>query len=155
MRVWRISRFSASDKLSGIGGLYVSGRWHARGHLVLYTSSTPSLAALEMLVHVDPALAPADLRLWEIDAPDDIALESCDPATLTPNWQDYPFPPELQDYGSCWLDACRSALLCVPSAIIPIEMNYLINPKHPDAARIRVITERPFTYDPRLLTLKS
>ena len=155
MRVWRISRQSDTDNLSGVGGLYVSGRWHYRGHRILYTSATPSLAVLEVLVHVDPALAPAGLRLLEIDVPDDIVIENCDPSTLTPNWQDYPFPAELQEYGSRWLDKCHTAILSVPSAIIPIEKNYLINPEHTDTARLRIVAERPFIYDPRLLTTKS
>lgn len=155
MRVWRISKLSGTDKLSGIGGLYVSGRWHYRGHRILYTSATPSLAVLEVLVHVDPALAPAGFCLLEIDVPDTIAIESCAPTTLTPHWQNYPFPSELQDFGSRWLGECRTALLAVPSAILPIEQNYLINPDHPDAARIRVVTESPFAYNPRLLTGKS
>jgi RES domain-containing protein len=150
MRVWRIGRISDPDKLAGVGGLYVSGRWHYRGHRILYTSSTPSLAALEVLVHVDPGLAPAGLCLVEIDVPDEVVIETCDPSTLTPNWQVYPFPPEPQDFGSRWLDECRTALLSVPSAIIPEEQNYLINPEHSDAARIRVIAERPFAFDPRL-----
>jgi RES domain-containing protein len=152
MRVWRIGRLTDPEKLAGIGGLYVSGRFHTRGHRILYTSATPSLAALEVLVHVDPALAPAGLGLLEIDVPDDIAVETVDPASLTPNWQAYPAPPELQEYGSRWLDDCRTALLSVPSAIIPEEQNYLINPEHSDAARMRVIAERPFAFDPRLLT---
>lgn len=83
MRVWRISRQPhAAASLTGSGGLYVSGRWHHRGRPVVYTSATPSLAALEVLVHVDPALAPADLRLIEIDVPDGIDIETCDPALL-------------------------------------------------------------------------
>jgi RES domain-containing protein len=152
MRVWRIGRLSEPDKLSGVGGLYVSGRWHYRGHRILYTSATPSLAALEVLVHVDPALAPAGLCILEIDVPDGIVIETVDPSTLTPKWQAYPFPPELQDFGSRWLDECRTALLCVSSTSMPVEQNYLVNPDHPDSARIQVVAELAFAFDPRLLT---
>jgi RES domain-containing protein len=153
MQVWRICRLSDNDKLSGLGGFYVSGRWHHRGHRILYTSSTPSLAALEVLVHVNPGLAPAGLSLLEIEVPDDIAIENYDPSSLIPNWQDFPAPMELQDFGTQWLAESRTALLAVPSAIMPvsIEKNYLINPDHKDSARINFIVERPFTYDPRLV----
>lgn len=151
MRVWRISRLSASDKLSGIGGLHVSGRWHHRGHRILYTSATPSMAALEVLVHVDVATAPSDLGLLEIEVPDDITIETCDAAKLTRHWQDYPFPSELQDFGTKWLVEKRSAVLAVASVVIDVEINYLINPDHPDAARISIVSERPFVFDPRLL----
>lgn len=151
MRVWRIGRISDTDKLSGIGGLYVSGRWHFRGFRVLYTSSTPSLAALEILVHVDPAITPAGLGLLEIDIPDGVEIEVYDPSLLTKNWQDFPPPRALQEFGSKWLAEQRTAILCVPSVVMPIEMNYLINPVHAESPRISIVSERTFSFDPRLL----
>lgn len=150
MIVWRICKQRAGDKLAGLGGLYVSGRWHHTGHRILYTSSTPSLAALEVLVHVDPDQTPADLVLLEINVPDDVTIESCDPLRLTETWQAYPAPPELQDFGTRWLEEQRSALLSVPSAIMPIENNYLINPEHPETSGITLVSERLFVYDRRL-----
>jgi RES domain-containing protein len=152
MRVWRIDRLTFIDKLSGIGGLQSPGRWHNRGNRIIYTASVPSLAALEYLVHLDPDIAPADISLLEIDIPDVISIESCaDPATLNPNWREIHLPEELQDFGTRWLLEHRTAILSVPSAIVPMELNYLINPAHPDIARIRVVEEQPFAYDPRLL----
>jgi len=151
MRVWRISQLHDADKLTGLGGLHVSGRWHHRGQPILYTSATASLAALEVLVHVDPAVAPLDLTLLEIEIPDDVAIESCDTASLTSSWRNYPAPMELQDFGSKWLTELRTVILVVPSAILPIERNYLVNPAHTDAARIRVVQELPFSFDLRLL----
>src|SRR5690349_14783389 len=137
MRVWRICRRAyAAASLSGSGGLYVSGRWHHRGRPIVSTSATPSLAALEVLVHVDRALAPADLRLIEIDSPDEIAIETCDPASLAADWQRFPAPVALQDFGSEWLAGVRTAILSVPSAVLALERNYIINPAHPDAPRI-------------------
>ena len=150
MHVWRICRLSDVDKLSGVGGLYVGGRWHGRGNRILYTSSTPSLAALELLVHLDPASAPANLSLLEIDIPDKIRIEHCIPSQITPNWQNFPFPLELQNFGSTWLVEKRTAILSVPSAIIPRENNILINPVHFDASLITIKDEIPFAYDPRL-----
>lgn len=152
MQVWRICRASDSDKLSGIGGLYVSGRWHHRGTRILYTSSTPSLAAMELLVHLDPTQAPAGLSLLEVNVPDDLVIEICDAPKLIANWQDFPFPKELQDFGSNWLMECRTAILSVPSAVMSMEVNYLINPEHKDSSRIRVTHEYPFAYDHRLIT---
>lgn len=152
MRVWRISRQAhAASTLTGIGGLYVSGRWHHRGRAIVYTSATPSLAALEVLVHVDPALAPMDLRLIEIDVPDGIDVETCDPAQLARDWQMFPAPVVLQDFGSEWLSGWRTAVLSVPSAVLAIERNYIINPADPDASRIRIVQEQAFSFDPRLI----
>ena len=128
MRVWRISRQAhAASSLTGSGGLYVSGRWHHRGQPIVYTSATPSLAALEVLVHVDPALAPMDLRLVEIDVPDGIGIETCDPAQLAADWQMFPAPAVLQDFGSEWLSGLRTPSPRVLSAVLAIEAgNYLI-----------------------------
>lgn len=151
MRVWRIGKLTGADKLSGIGGLHVSGRWHHRGHRILYTSANASMAVLEVLVHVDPATVPADLGLLEIEVPDDIVIETCEAAKVTRLWQNYPFPSELQDFGTKWLVEKRSALLAVPSAVIDVEQNYLINPDHSDMARISIVSERTFAFDPRLL----
>ena len=109
MRVWRISRQShAATSLTGSGGLYVSGRWHHRGQPIVYTSATPSLAALEILVHVDPALAAMDLRLIEIEVPDGIDIETCDPAQLAIDWQCFRLPScsktsDLSGYRTCVL----------------------------------------------------
>jgi RES domain-containing protein len=152
MRVWRICRQPhAVTSLTGRGGLYVSGRWHHRGQPIVYTSATPSLAALEVLVHVDLTLAPADLRLIELDVPDGIDIETCDPALLAPDWQVFPAPVVLQDFGSQWLMDVRTPVLSVPSAVLAIERNYLINPAHPDASRIRIVQDQAFSFDPRLI----
>lgn len=153
MRVWRISPSKyASTCLQGIGGLYVSGRWHHRGQPVVYTSATPSLAALEVLVHVDVALIPLDLRLVEIEVPDELTTEVCDPETLAKCWWLYPGPVELQTFGSTWLAERRTPVLDVPSAVLPIERNYVLNPAHPHAAQFRIVQEQPFAFDQRLLT---
>jgi RES domain-containing protein len=151
MRVWRISRQPHAASLTGTGGLYVSGRWHHRGRPIVYTSATPSLAALEVLVHVDPGLAPADLRLIEIAVPDGVAIETCDPTRLEANWQTFPPPVTLQDFGSQWLADLRTPVLSVPSAVLAVERNYIINPAHPEARRIRLAQEQAFSFDPRLL----
>jgi RES domain-containing protein len=151
MSVWRICKQRTGDKLAGLGGLYVSGRWHHIGHRILYTSATASLAALEVLVHLDPDQAPDDLILLEIEVPDGVKIEICNPLQITTkHWQTYPPPHELQDFGTRWLEEQRTAILSVPSAIVSIEFNYLINPEHPEAKGIKLLSERPFVYDQRL-----
>lgn len=152
MRVWRICRQPrAGSALAGLGGLYAAGRWHHKGQPVVYTSATPSLAALEVLVHVDAALAPNDERLLEIDVPSDLAVERCQPETITAEWSTYPAPEELQDFGSEWLASLRTAVLQVPSAVMPVESNFILNPGHPEFSRISVVRDLPFSFDSRLL----
>jgi RES domain-containing protein len=82
MRVWKICRQPfAADALQGIGGLTTSGRWHHKGIPIVYTAGSPALAALKVLVPVDPLCAPADLRLLAIDLPPDLSMEVIDPGT--------------------------------------------------------------------------
>jgi RES domain-containing protein len=151
MRVWRVQRQAHAADLSGIGGLSASGRWHHRGHVVLYTSEAPALAVLETLVHVDPDALPSDLRMVEIDVPDRVRIEVCDAVSLTKEWRRIPGPMELQDFGTSWLAAKRTAALKVASAVLPMQWNYVLNLGHADAKRIRVVGQEPFRFDPRLL----
>ena len=152
VRLWRICRRThASDSSSGRGGLFASGRWHPKGRRVVYTSSTLSLAALEILVHTDKDLVPGDLVQVEIEVPSEVEEEAIAPNALPRNWRRYPAPAALQRLGAGWLDRGDTAVLEVPSAVIPHENNYLVNPLHPHAARIRVLTKRRFDFDSRLL----
>ncbi len=153
MRLWRItSKAHAAAPLDGRGGLVVSGRWHPRGIRIVYASGTLSLAALETLVHVDPDLAPRDLVQVRLEVPDGLVVESVGVEALPRGWRRHPAPVALQRRGLVWIEAARSAVLRVPSAVIPEEPNYLINPVHPDAGRIAVSEVRDFALDPRLVS---
>ena len=152
MRVWRICRKPYVDTaLDGIGGMYTSGRWHTKGNPIVYTASSAALAALEVLVHVDPLTAPADLRLLAIELPDDLSTEVLEPVTLPASWHSVPAPAELQTLGSSWLTSGRTAALNVPSAVITVERNYLLNPRHPELQRVRILSDEAFSFDTRLL----
>lgn len=152
MRVWRICRKPYVDTaLDGIGGMYTSGRWHTKGNPIVYTASSAALAALEVLVHVDPLTAPADLMLLAIELPDDLSTEVLEPITLPASWHSVPAPAELQTLGSSWLTSGRTAALNVPSAVITVERNYLLNPRHPELQRVRILSDEAFSFDTRLL----
>jgi RES domain-containing protein len=152
MRVWRICRQPyAATALDGIGGMYTSGRWHSKGHPIVYTAGSAALAALEVLVHVDPLTAPTDLRLLAIELPDDVSTETLDQAALPAGWNAVPAPALLQTLGTSWLTSGRSAALVVPSAVITVERNVLLNPRHPDLGRVRIIGDDPFSFVTRLL----
>jgi RES domain-containing protein len=153
MRVWRICRKPYVDNaLDGIGGMYTSGRWHTKGSPIVYTASSAALAALELLVHVDPLMAPSDLRLLAIEIRDDLSTAVLEPTMLPGDWFTVPAPASLQTLGVSWLTSGGSAVLSVPSAVITVERNFLLNPRHPEAQRIRIISDGAFTFDTRLLT---
>lgn len=152
MRVWRICRKPYVDTaLDGIGGMHTSGRWHTKGHPIVYTASSTALAALEVLVHVDPLTAPTDLRLLAIDLPEGLSTKVIETVTLPEGWHSVPAPASLQTLGSSWLTSGRTAALNVPSAVIAVERNVLLNPRHPEARRLRVSSDEAFTFDTRLL----
>ena len=117
-----------------------------------YGSATLSLAALEFLVHADvPRLSAIRLVSCEASWPDDLALDVLDVTVLPRNWRDTPAPPALAAIGDTWARARKTAILVVPSAIVPSENNVLINREHPNAARITFGKPAAFSYDPRLL----
>ncbi|MDZ7856324.1 RES family NAD+ phosphorylase [Sphaerotilus sp.] len=152
MKVWRLCRQPfVATALDGIGGLYVSGRWHRRGRPIVYAASSAALAALEVLVHVDPLDAPEDLRLLTLSLPDDLLIEQVEVAALPARWAAVPAPDELAALGTEWLASRRGVALSVPSAVIPMERNLLLNPLHPDVARVRIVGDEAFTFDPRLM----
>jgi RES domain-containing protein len=131
--------------------MYTSGRWHSKGNPIIYTASSAALAALAVLVHVDPLTAPADLRLLAIELPDDLSIEVIEPITLPEGWHSVPAPAALQTIGSSWLTSGRTAALNVPSAVITVERNFLLNPRHPEVQRVRILSDEAFSFDTRLL----
>jgi RES domain-containing protein len=126
------------------------GRWNHRGTRVVYTSSSLSLAALETLAHFDEEEGPDALVAIPADMPDDVPITRIKISELASNWRTTPAPESLAEIGTRWTMARHSLVLAVPSAIIPQELNYLLNPLHPQVKRIRVGRPKPFSFDPRL-----
>jgi RES domain-containing protein len=145
MRLWRISNHAS---LSGDGGLYASGRWHTRGRRVVYLADHPASALLEVMVHleVDAEDMPRDYQLLGVDVPDDIPAAFMG---LPDGWSDD--IATTRALGDAWLREGSSALLRVPSAIVPDARNYLLNPAHADAARIAIVESQRAAFDPRLM----
>ncbi len=150
MLVWRICKQAhVPGAFSGIGAEKYGGRWNHKGDRMVYTSSSLSLASLELFVHLEPALIPSDLYSIGATIPDTVSCEEVKLGELPANWRDYPAPARLQDIGSAWLRERRSFLLIVPSAVNPEEKNILINPAHPESTAITNVATKPFHFDPR------
>lgn len=155
MKLWRIGveapAYKASD-IEGKGGLYSGGRWHIEGHPIVYTASHVSLSLLETIVHVKNSSMPLNRYLIEIEVPDSVwdARDILDPTTL-PGWDAIPSGQTSHEYGTNWLNSKKAAcLLEVPSVIVPMEKNILINPKHDDSKLLKAINLGKFLYDPRI-----
>jgi RES domain-containing protein len=145
--LWRISDHSTLD---GGGGLSLSGRWHTAGQRIVYCAPNPATALLEVLVHaeIDIDDVPVDFRYLEIETPEAVAGEDLDSSALAESWRmDL---PATRRAGDQWLQSNRTALLRVPSVIVPATWNVLINPRHADSARIRVRRTLSHGLDTRL-----
>lgn len=149
MRVWRLAapQFAALD---GEGARRYGSRWTPRGYPVVYASATLSLAALERLVHTDTDLEPPALVAIPIDIPSTVSIEAIELADLPADWRDYPAPESLMAFGERWLESAPSAILSLPSVLIPRERNYLLNPLHVDFRKCPAGAPEPFSFDPRL-----
>lgn len=116
---------------------------------MVYTSGSISLAALETLVHVDPEEAPEDLVVIPVDLPADIGIAELTLRMLPEGWRATPGPPRLQQLGLNWVRSGKTAVLSVPSVLVPQEHNFLLNPAHPDFRRIKRGKPKAFAIDPR------
>ncbi len=151
MRVYRLTLPRYEDTaFSGEGARRVGGRWTPAGRPVVHTSGNVSLAVLETLVHTAVNSMPSQ-RVIAVDVPEALPVEAVDALDLPDDWRRTPPPTSLQNIGRAWLGAGRTAILKVPSAIVPIEFSYLLNPRHPDFERLRVHAPEPFRVDKRLL----
>jgi RES domain-containing protein len=143
-------RFAGANPFDGEGSFLYGGRWSSAGVQVSYAAVNRSLAVLEYRAHIDPPLMPGDLVIASLDIPDD--LRPAETPALPENWKTYPAPAELREIGDRFLREEQSALLFLPSVLVPEEQNVLINPKHPDFRRmVQRQLLSPFTYDSRLL----
>ncbi len=149
MIVYRLCR-AAYRALDGEGAFRYGGRWNRPGTAAVYTSTTLSLAALEYLVHLEIAQAPSDLIALTIELPDQ-PVHRLDPVELPADWQRIPEHPWCADYGARWLATGDSLSLLVPSALVPEESNLILHPGHPAFAKVTVVAERAFRFDPRLV----
>lgn len=118
--------------------------------LVVCASETISLAALEALVHVDPTETPEDLVVVPVDISDDIAVAEIARRGLPGDWRSTPGPARLEELGAEWVRSGKTAVLSVPSVMVPEERNYLFNPAHPAFARVKRGRPKAFSLDPRL-----
>lgn len=152
MRIWRICKQKHQDTaFSGVGGLYAQSRWIPQGFLVVYVSESLALASLEVFVHTESDRIP--LVAIRAFLPEDIAIAEVNISNLPSNWQKESAYPILQNIGKQWLLAQQTPILKVPSAIVPVEFNYLLNPQHPD---FQLAFDPPvkFKFDERMWKLK-
>lgn len=147
MLLWRLSKRTTLD---GMGGLMASARWHTQGRRIVYCAETPAGALTEALVHleVDPMDPPRGLKLLKIET-GTAGIETLDEGRLGRQWKREKL--DTREIGDEWLISRRTALLRVPSVIVPETFNFLLNPEHQDATGVRIVEAFDFEFDERLL----
>lgn len=156
--VWRIALDTPSikaDDLGGEGAKKSGGRWNKKGTPVVYTSESIALACLETLVHINAQGLPLTRYLVRIDIPTKVwdLAKRLNAKTAGIAWDALPAGTASIERGQRWLQSNASALLLVPSVVIPQASNVLINPLHPDVRLIKAKKIEEFSYDPRLVSL--
>jgi RES domain-containing protein len=152
VHLWRIAaetrRFRAND-ISGAGAAKYSGRWNASGERVVYAASTLALAVLETAAHLDDTGLPLNRFVVQLTVSIDVwnARQELDLSEITPAWCAVPAGRASVEIGSRWYMAATSALLLVPSVVVPEERAVLINATHSDAKRIKARTIRLFEFN--------
>jgi RES domain-containing protein len=148
MILYRLTNGGFIKDLSGNGSKLYGGRWNSVGFNAIYTTENISLAILEILVHVNKYKRPLDYHLIYIEIPEKISTAIIDKEKLKRAWKtDISYS---QFIGDEFLKSSNELLLKVPSAIVDEENNFIINPKHPDIAKVKITTSKIFEFDERL-----
>ena|ERR1700733_223690 len=150
MILYRIADCNYINDLTGTGTRLFGGRWSSKGKPGIYLASSRALAVLEVLVRLQPLFIPDNFCLAEIEVPND-SIELVGVSHLPSNWKDVSPPGQIKKIGDDFLRHKKYLMLQLPSAIVPSEFNFLVNPMHEDMQKIKVIKQEPFSFDERLV----
>ena len=148
MLVYRITGKKHADDLTGKGAALFGGRWNKKGSPVLYTGENKEIALLETIVHTPSLLIP-ELDILTLEIPDN-SITVLEINQLPKNWKVYPAPTVLSEIGERWINEGKTIALKVPSCIIHSSHNFILNCKHPDYLRIKLVEQVHFEFDSRL-----
>ena len=151
MKLYRIADCTYINDLTGYGAALTGGRWNSKGVFLTYTSQNISMAQLETLKRYELSRRyVANKCLIELQVP----LRSMlivTAANLRRGWRNDPAPKYLQQIGDFFYHQNKYLVLKVPSALNPEEYNYLVNPRHKDFSKIKIIKQQPISIDRRLV----
>ena len=149
MIVYRVGKTKYAGDLKGEGARLFGGRWNNKMIGCLYTSESRALAVLEYTVNVNIDDIPRALTITTIEIPDK-PITIVNESALPGDWKLSPAPSSTKDFGSKLLVAAAAPVIRIPSAVIPAEFNYLLNPLHPDSKKFKIIDSSDFVYDVRI-----
>ena len=151
MFVYRLTRKRHPIVLSGIGASIAGGRWNTKGVEIIYCTEGRALAMAEILVHLSSGTLPNDYLMSEIEIPKSVLIECVNESDLPEDWNTFPPRKAVQKIGDLFILSKKACVLKVPSAVIPQNFNYLINPNHHDFNKIKVVSSADFPFDVRLV----
>jgi len=152
MKVYRLSKSKFAGDLSGRGAEIAGGRWNSKGTPLIYTSPSRALCLVEVAVHLPVGIIPHDYVLIEIEIPDEAEVQVIEEKLLPTDWNSFPHSPVTQNLGDNFVKENTNLMLKVPSAVVPGDFNYLINPRHPQINQVFIVSTNPFGFDERLFT---
>lgn len=150
MEVYRLSRKKYGTALSGAGAAIRGGRWNLRGTEMIYTADSRALAMAKVAVYLTLDTLPPDYMMLTIFIPDSVSVQQMQPYQLPGNWHIFPHLRDTQLVGEKFIQEEKSCLLKVPSAIVPGDYNILLNPKHKEFSKIKVVDQQDFPFNHRL-----
>ncbi len=150
MIVFRLTKGTYKNDLSGKGAELAGGRWNNKGLPMLYTSSSRALCMAEVAVHLPLHLIPVDYWLVSIELPDDVEAFEIQFESLPSDWDTFPHSASTQKIGDQFLLAGDKMVFKAPSAVVKGDFNLLFNPRHPEFRTVKIIETEPFEFDSRL-----
>lgn len=154
MILYRVSKHRHADDLSGKGAELSGGRWNKKGYPALYLAENISLSILETIVHCQCINDLHNRLILSIEVPE-TSIDIFDPTLLPANWNSIPWNDFTIENGTQWLELQATLSLKVPSAIVPKENIYILNPRHSDYRNVRIIGREIFKPDNRLVLLRT
>ena len=150
IRAWRVVKLKhVSHAFDGEGSKLFGSRWNHPGIKMVHVSGTLSLAILEVLVHLQTSAPLPNYVVFHLEFGEAL-VERVEVSGLPPDWRASPPPSAVRQIGDLWIQRASSAVLEVPSALIPHERNYLLNPSHPDFTRIEIGAQMPLDIASRI-----
>jgi len=152
MKVFRITKKKYQNDLSGKGAELFGGRWNPIGTAALYTSETRALCVLELLAHTPKEIMPETYIIQTIEIPSKLEREilKLDIDSLDKSWNSLQPQEWTENIGLEYFNKGKLGI-SVPSAIINMEFNIVLNPLHPKFNKISIVEKVNFELDRRLL----
>ena len=154
LKIYRIAKKQYLEDLSGEGARLYGGRWNKKGYNMVYFSESLSLAVLEILVHIDFKFLTNDFGYLEAEIPENLISPKRKETKLEDTWRENPPSNYSMQYGTDWLKSNKSLAMQVPSAILPMTNNILVNPRHPLIKKIKIIRTGVLDVDSRVFQKK-